>query len=447
MDQSGFGNNYVLNNMASNYGQPIFFNNYQTIYPQATVASNPQPVYIPLEHLHSVAATNKSTKGEERESLLGNNTQASNIVKDLVSNIVKDLYDDVVKFIGDENSESSETRLSSLSKDFIYSKNFIPISSLKILKEIVGLIEKMNAARGIGYDEDAMGSYSYGKANSSSHFNTSARATLFFSFLKKYRLAASETKEKLPIQVTPLLEIFNNTGNLTADNFTKLRYRLAQLFPAFSQLIIDLNYTIIATSEKIQTITSYLYSNEFHEKMNYPEISSTDLKNAFYYKGAVLLNNEAHKVLLGPIPPHKTLFELIQIFWQANSSTYSAGYGENCMLEFEPAIAILNKDYWYLPSDFKSIKTKNSVILLYKLIRQYCLALGNKITPMPGQYLAYSEIKCNNLSLADSFTNPALNEEQYALLEFMDLMDKIRCLKSSSEQEVQSCVDALYPKK
>lgn len=417
--------NYVYTNFPNN-GNPVYSSPYytQTNYQQSNYYTNEVdknalvPTYYSSNDL-------KSRKREQKVPLISNNNQESKLIEEL--------YKDAIDFIdNDAGEESCTSKIDELSNDFSVIKCDAIFDSFITGSKLVKLIQKMNTALKSGIDEDSVKLHAYNQSKSSS-LKTPARAVLLFSLLKKYRFQANKTKELLPFQDDIALSQLRDAKNLKRKKPAPAHYTYAKQFPAFFDLINDLYYAIQTNSKTIIVINSYMHSNEFYENNNHQEISSNDVLTDFYKKGFSLINEDDDT-------SHVVLFDLIQLFYKASLQSKNGKF-ENKILAFESGFM----DKCFNSSSYCDINTKNRLVLLYTYIKQFCESIDNKIIPIPNQYLGWSEINKLDLLVSSSFVSAAFNEDQYALIEFMNLLDNIDRLKGATDQKIKTEMNHFHP--
>jgi hypothetical protein len=99
-------------------------------------------------------------------------------------------------------------------------------------------------------------------------------------------------------------------------------------------------------------------------------------------------------------------------------------------------------------------KTRKRIGILCHLIQTYNDQRKTKKSPSIEQYLAYKEylqlcpyylIKLSTFAFPDSFDHTLLDEKIYAFDELKKLIDTIWTLKSATDENVQECIDQIYP--
>ena len=91
--------------------------------------------------------------------------------------------------------------------------------------------------------------------------------------------------------------------------------------------------------------------------------------------------------------------------------------------------------------------TKKLIGILCLLIKKYNNQRKDKKTPTYNQFEAYNEFRYYNsdFALPDSCDNTLFNKTIYAFDEFKELIDNIRILTNSSDENIQECIDQFYP--
>lgn len=314
-------------------------------------------------------------------------------------------------------------------------------------KELVDLIKNMREAYAMGIHEDMMGQFTYDEW---SIYYRHLYIPLIFGCLKQYRLTTSQTQEPLPpaecITESDTLEdsvaqMFNiphpTTAVINATSQSKnhinnypayrdLTYHLAQLFNAYSPFIITLN--------------DYLYGEKNILTPPVQIYYDADCPSNFYQKIRAFMMNI-----------HKHTAENFNLLHDLILTINTAKQKQEINSAKDLGYALLADKSTYFV-DFLDSKNwihyvRNYAALMCLLIEKYTETKQNKITPTPEQYICYKVKNNLNLILPESH-HILLDEEIYALKEFTQLLNDIKQLSKTADQNTcQQIVDQLYDEK
>ncbi|HLW73302.1 MAG TPA: hypothetical protein VKR54_04620 [Candidatus Babeliales bacterium] len=315
------------------------------------------------------------------------------------------------------------------------------------------LILDINKARINGINEDVMGQFAHKQDD---HITSLIGTTLFFSLLKRYTLTVNETKEPLPfgfekpyIYENNLIEIFNNSShpnNTYKSDTNDICFQMNK-YPAFIRLYRMLHHAFqTCGSESLDLCGTYLYADQTIVTQNCAQGFYTDLKNEFYSK--------AYDMFFKGTSLPEGIYDLLQIIKTAKNkhdiqNEAELGYD---ILTFKPtnAIAITNTMYQmynYNDEKYAPHNAKKRISLFCKLVEKYNHARTTKKIPTDKQYIVYKMIHTLDLALPDVFNNELLDDNQYAFTEWEQLERSTKALEYADDQQIQQCVDQLYPQK
>jgi hypothetical protein len=195
----------------------------------------------------------------------------------------------------------------------------------------------------------------------------------------------------------------------------------ADHYPAFHALHNSIRSITVnhPKFEILKNFIHYIYSD-------YPRLQNAflglyyydELKNAFYKRACYIVSNK--------------------YIWQVSDLYYLIE-----IVEAGKALHPPKQEY-----DFKNETKNKKISILCHLIKQYNDQRKTKETPTPQQQKTY---KCGipifKFSLPDTFDSTLLDEETYAFKEFNELVHKFSLLRSSSDENVQECINQIYASK
>lgn len=340
----------------------------------------------------------------------------------------------------------------------LYDNAFTVIKNLST-KTLITLITDMNNAKNKNINEDVMGKYSYDKWLDKQE-GLEEKMVLFFGYLKRYNTKVNNTKEPLPsnnelykktstpITKNQLAQILDlpSSANTSKTYYIYDHESVCSNYPAFYKLE---HASKIYWNGMTKNLLSYVYSNKEIPQNDYSQLSYADLKDKFYKLASCVIcytKYGEYQELTGSY-----LYDLIKIIEIETTSIpkkqeYDFVYD---LIELEPTATeklctFLNFVASILANN--ALHTKKCIGILCHLIKKYNNQRKNKITPTSNQCKAYEEFRYYpDFALPDSCDNTLFNKEIYALDEFKELVNNIQILVWSSDENIQECIDQLYP--
>ncbi len=338
------------------------------------------------------------------------------------------------------------------------------ISSTFTLKSFTSIVTMMNKAKTEHITETVMGNYAYTlwlpykNSQKQNYEKTAKRApVLFFGYLKHYNQTVNTTKEQLP----KLNNIYRKTSSTKVNNRLAQKLNLSSSankkheeiiydeahaiknYHAFAALkqAIDLNLT-----KQCNHFLSYIYSEDNTPHNKYLNLSYDKLKSEMYEKA---INRDTWNLL----DDANFIYDMIQIIEAGKTlipakQEHDFGYD---IIESEQTFT--GQLFSFANIDYTS-KTRKRIGMLCHLIQTYNDERKAKKSPTMEQYLAHKEylqlcpFYLTNLSVfafPDSFDHKLLDEKIYAFDELKKLTDMVWTLKSATDENVQECVDQIYP--
>ena len=340
----------------------------------------------------------------------------------------------------------------------LYDNVFTVIKNLST-KTLITLITDMNDAKNKNIDEDVMGKYSYDKWLDKQEASEE-KMVLFFGYLKRYNLTVNNTKELLPNnnelykkKLTPktnnqLAEILDlpSSANTSKTYYIYDHESVCHNYHAFYNL--ESYASMKPCNGLMKTFISYVYSNKEIPQNNYSQLSYADLKDKFYELASCLFTYIRHREYQEAVDSYQ--YDLIKIIEAAATSISKKQESDFGYDIIESDLMKTKKLYIFLSIiklDDNPLHSQKRIGILCHLIKKYNNQRKNKITPTSNQCKAYNEFRyCNfNFALPDSCDNTLFNKEIYALDEFTELVNNIKILVWSSDENIQECIDHLYP--
>lgn len=337
------------------------------------------------------------------------------------------------------------------SDSMLMEKLYNDVSNLSGLSTIITLITEMNKARSNTINEDSMGRY----ANALDYWFRRGRPTeiaVIFGYLKHYNLTVNCTKECLPsvedlVTKKPIKKTSNQllqTLGLSSIVDTNITHTTnydpdvaRHKYPAFVQLMSGLMDSDKNLSN-LRVFLSYIYSDKEIPQNKYAQLSYTDLQEKFYNEVLNLFRQGYSQCNID-----ESSYDLVQIIEAVkalDSSKKEDDFGYDIIEAkkttiIRALIAVIN-EYAH--------DTRKRLGILCHYIKKYNNQRAAKITPTKKQYKSYKNLPID-FALPNSFDSTLFDRKIYAFDEFETLIDDIRTLKHSSEENVQECFDQLYP--
>jgi hypothetical protein len=290
-------------------------------------------------------------------------------------------------------------------------------------KKLISILQTMWCE---SVSEDQMATFCYTKQKEFSEKDTYTkkrhqRTTLFFNYLKKYRLTAAQLNESLP-QHAPVAQL-----------------SLLKKYPTFIELCRNLFHLRYALNRHNPFDLIYWLYDETQKEVKelHAATDSFDTIDQFYdeaYKQLHNFDEEPHSIEM-----YERVYDLLN-----TTKVIKAKFFTDTEIELGYNILNTKEDSMWGDIFGKTKFKKNIAAIWCNLVEKYNQSRGKKNHPKPYQIYIYGTKNIWNLTVSDTFDRRLISEKRYAFNEFAQLLIETRELMTANSEEVQQWVNRLY---